>query len=370
LRYTGLKVMAGGGYQELNLTVKPLAGPELEGLYLVVFEDIALHAPGRPRPKKERGRKLDRRTEVLEQELAYTKESLQATIEELQAANEELRSTNEEFQSTNEELQSTNEELETSKEELQSVNEELVTVNSELEAKVDQQAKTESDLRILLDSIAVGTIFLDTNLAIKRYTSMAVKVFNLIPSDVGRPLEDIRSNVKYETLTADAQRVLETLQALEMELETRDGQWYLMRLMPSRSPENVIDGLVITFTDITQFKKAKADLTASEQRVGDIMNSICDGFIGLDKAWRVSYLNSTAARLMRGTLHGPIGKPIAEVLPKPNSLVRKLKDVKRTGTAAEFETVFPGTDVRVKMRVQPCGEGLSVYFYETGMAAQ
>jgi two-component system CheB/CheR fusion protein len=368
MRYGGLKVKTDGGFQELNVTVKPLSGPDLDGLYLVVFEDVIPSDPEKSKAKREQTRKLDRKTEDLEQELAYTKEGLQATIEELQATNEELRSTNEEFQSTNEELQSTNEELETSKEELQSVNEELVTVNSELQAKIDQQAKIESDMRILLDSIAIGTIFLDTHLAIKRYTSMAVKVFNLIPSDVGRPLEDIRSNLKYETLTADAKRVLDSLQTIEVELETKDGRWYLMRMMPSRSLENVIDGLVVSFTDITQFKKAKADLTASQQRAIDIMDSICDGFLGLDKEWRITYLNATAARLLHGTLEGPVGKPISEVLPKPNSLVRKLKEVRQTGTAAEFASIFPGTDVRVKMRIHPCREGLSIYFYETDKA--
>ena len=184
-------------------------------------------------------------------------------IEELQASNEELESTNEEFQSTNEEFQSTNEELETSKEELQSVNEELITVNTELQAKIDQQSKTENDMKSLLDSINVGTLFLDTRLNIKRYTATATKLFNLIPTDIGRPIDDIRSNLKYEVLPADAQVVLETLRSVEKELQTKTGQRYLMRMMPSKTQDQLIDGLVITFTDVSQRGPAEKDSAAS-----------------------------------------------------------------------------------------------------------
>ena len=137
-----------------------------------------------------------RRVEELERELAYTRENLQATIEEQQASNEELKSTNEELQSTNEELQSTNEELETSKEELQSVNEELVTVNAELQAKIEQLAGMQNDMKNLLDNINIGTIFLDQHLAIKRFTREAAQVYRLVATDVGRPLADIKSNIE------------------------------------------------------------------------------------------------------------------------------------------------------------------------------
>ncbi len=265
MRLSGLRLRVDGEDREVNVSVKPLNEPELEGFFLVAFQDAvpAPKEPGESR-KKTAGRR-DGKTEELAQELAYTKENLQATIEELQAANEELRSTNEEFQSTNEELQSTNEELETSKEELQSVNEELVTVNSELQAKIDQQTKTENDMKVLLDSINIGTIFLDVNLAIRRYTSMATRVFNLIPTDIGRPLNDIRSNLKDESLSADSVRVLETLQALEKEVESRDGRPYLLRILPSRTPDNVIDGLVVTFTDISRFKQARRDSLTSQE---------------------------------------------------------------------------------------------------------
>ena len=141
----------------------------------------------------------------------YTRENLQASIEELQASNEELKSTNEEFQSTNEEFQSTNEELETSKEELQSVNEELITVNTELQSKIDQLTHSENDMKNILDSINTGIIFLDADLRIKRFNAEATRVINLIPTDMGRPLGHISSNLKYETLSEDAGRVIDTL---------------------------------------------------------------------------------------------------------------------------------------------------------------
>ena len=166
------------------------------GYLIVSFEDVAPPAKGkrsRTRPSTKSGE--SERAEELERELLYTKENLQASIEELQAANEELKSTNEELQSTNEELQSTNEELETSKEELQSVNEELVTVNSELQAKIEQLAGMQNDMKNLLDNTNIGTIFLDENLAIKRFTREATALFRLVPTDVPSPV--IRHQVEY-----------------------------------------------------------------------------------------------------------------------------------------------------------------------------
>ena len=186
-----------------------------------------------------RGRNLqrekDERLQEAERELLYTRETLQATVEELQASNEELKSANEEMQSTNEELQSTNEELETSREELQSTNEELITVNSELQGKIDQLSLAEDDMKILLENTRIGIIFLDTRLRINRFTVEAKKVFNLIPSDVGRPLHDIRSNLENDDVEKDAQKVLRSLQNEEREVQTKDGEWYLMKVVPYRS---------------------------------------------------------------------------------------------------------------------------------------
>ncbi len=256
-QYQQLKVRTDGGDQPVNVIVKPLTQPkEVQGLVMVTFEEIPPQKPktvGKKEKVSKRG--ADKRVGDIEQELAYTRETLQATIEELQASNEELKSTNEELQSTNEEFQSTNEELETSREELQSVNEELVTLNSELQAKIDQLSQAESDMKILLDSTHIGTIFLDSHLMIKRFTAEATQIFNLIPTDIGRPMHDIRSNLRYDDIERDCQNVLDTLQAKEMEISSKDGKWYLMRVIPYRTSENLIEGVVLTFTETTQVRK-------------------------------------------------------------------------------------------------------------------
>jgi len=254
-QYLGLQVKTNHEYHAVNLTVKPLTQKGMQGLVMVTFEEIEKERR-EPEKKKEKPKREElKHVDELEKELAYTRETLQATIEELQASNEELKSANEELQSTNEEFQSTNEELETSREELQSVNEELVTLNSELQGKIDQLSQTENDMKILLDSTNIGIIFLDSHLCIKRYTSEATKVFNLIQTDLGRPLHDIRSNLENDTIEKDALKVLDTLQNMEVEVKSKNGKSYLMRAIPYRTSENVIDGVVLTFTDISQLKQ-------------------------------------------------------------------------------------------------------------------
>src|SRR5208283_109937 len=210
------------------------------------------------------------RVTELEHQLASAKEYLQTTIEELETSNEELKSTNEELQSANEELQSTNEELETAKEEQQSVNEELITVNSELQQKMDALSKANDDMKNLLASIQIGTIFLDTNLNIQRFTPAVTKIVNLIDSDVGRPIRHIVNDLEYDHLVKDAEEVLNTLGFKEIEVSTKDGKWYLMRLLPYRTTQNVIEGVVITFTNITDRKKAEIELQISEKRYRSI----------------------------------------------------------------------------------------------------
>ncbi len=261
-----LRVKTNGELHAINLMVRPIAEPEaLKGLLMVIFEEI--------RPKKEAQvmaqaktvSKRGRRVQELEQELRYSKESLQATIEELQASNEELKSTNEELQSTNEELQSTNEELTTSKEELQSLNEELMTVNAELQGKNDELALTNNDMRNLLNSTQIPTVFLDNSLRIKRYTNPATAIFTLIPGDIGRPVTDIKSHLRDGDLMEDIRGVLDTLIFKEKQVHADDGKWYIMRIMPYRTMENLIDGVVITFSDISDIKKLAQVLKEREQ---------------------------------------------------------------------------------------------------------
>jgi two-component system CheB/CheR fusion protein len=276
-----------GDFQPVSLSVRRLSSPEgTVGLLLISFQDTIPH--GALAKRRMRGSSGPvQPIEKLERELAYTKENLQATIEEQQASNEELKSTNEELQSTNEELQSTNEELETSKEELQSVNEELITVNAELQAKIEQLAGMQNDMKNLLDNINVGTVFLDMNLRIRRFTREAERVYRLVSGDVGRPLADIKSDIEEQDLLADAQSVLDSLVPFEHEVQTTRGEWYLARIQPYRTLDNMIDGVVMTFTDISQRLSAESEVQAARNQAEAIVNTVREPLIVLDSSLRI-----------------------------------------------------------------------------------
>jgi len=279
-----LPVRTNGGIHGVDLTVRPLADPEAtRELLLISFQDSVLPPLEKGiRRKRVTAKGESKRVEELEQDLAYTKENLQATIEEMQAANEELKSTNEELQSTNEELQSTNEELETSKEELQSVNEEIVTVNSELQAKIEQLTGVQNDMKNLLENVNVGTIFLDEHLAIRRFTRETTKVYRLAPSDTGRPLADIRSMIPDVDLIPDAQAVLDSLIPREIPVLTTNNEWFLVRIMPYRTQENVIDGVVLTFSDITSLKAVEAEARIAREYAQSIVDTVREPLIVLN----------------------------------------------------------------------------------------
>jgi two-component system CheB/CheR fusion protein len=191
----------------------------------------------------------------------------------MQTAQEEFRSTNEELQSTNEELQSTNEELTTSKEEMQSLNEELQTVNAELQGKVDELSRVSNDMKNLLNSTDIATLFLDTDLNVRRFTPQATKIIKLIPSDAGRPITDLASGLHYPELADDAREVLRTLASAEKPIAARDGRWFTVRIMPYRTLDDRIDGVVITFANITAAKTLETKLrdhqTVLEKHVAD-----------------------------------------------------------------------------------------------------
>ena len=243
-------------------------------LFLVILEDAP--AADQKRPEKASAvdsgegadapdTNVDARIAALKQELRTKEEYLQSANEELETANEELKSSNEELQSTNEELQSTNEELETSKEELQSVNEELATVNAELQQKVADLSRANNVLNNMLAGTGVGTVFVDLQLRIQRFTPEATPLINLIQSDVGRPVNHIVSNlVSYDRLAEDVKTVLDSLIHKEVEVQSKAGAWYLMRIRPYRTLENVIEGSVITFVEITEQKRIQESLRESE----------------------------------------------------------------------------------------------------------
>ena len=255
----GLKVGTNGTAPTVDITVQAIREPEaLRGMVMIVFTAVAI-----PLAKKAAGRSKasdNVRVSELEQELGQMREELQTTREEMQSSQEELKSTNEELQSTNEELQSTNEELTTSREEMQSLNEELQTVNAEQQSKMDELSRTNNDMRNLLNSTEIVTVFLDNDLHIRRFTSGADKLFKLRQGDVGRPLSEIVTELHYPDLTQVAQEVLRTLVFSERQITTTDERYFSVRIMPYRTIDDVIGGVVITFSDITRFKRSEAEL--------------------------------------------------------------------------------------------------------------
>lgn len=254
--------------QSVSLTVQAIEEPEeLRGMVMIVFNDVSV-----PLEKKARGRSRTALTGnstilELEQELLLARETLQSTREEMQSSQEELTSTNEELQSTNEELQSTNEELTTSREEMQSLNEELQTVNAEQQSKMDEFARVNDDMRNLLNSTEIVTIFLDNQLHIRRFTTGADRLFKLIPTDVGRPLSDIVTDLLYPEMAEESREVLRTLVFSEKQITSTDGRWFSVRIMPYRTMEDVIAGVVITFSNITATKVLEAELRAEIARL-------------------------------------------------------------------------------------------------------
>ncbi len=257
-----------GGSQAVDITVIALKEPAaLAGMALTIFRD-AVAPPIVKAPAK--GRKISAsgaRAAELERELEQVREEMLTTREEMQTSQEELKSMNEEMQSTNEELQSTNEELTTSKEEMQSMNEELQTVNQELQAKVDEFSRMNNDMRNLLDSTEIATLFLDVALNVRRFTSKTSQVIHLLPGDAGRPVTDITSDLHYPEIAADAREVLRTLVISEKQVAAQKGRWFSVRIMPYRTLDDRIDGLVITFTDITASKTLEARLRRTQEEL-------------------------------------------------------------------------------------------------------
>jgi two-component system CheB/CheR fusion protein len=258
----GIKLGPPADTRAVDIVVQAIEEPkELFGMVLIVFSESVVPASlpiGRATGKATSSSRARQRD--LQNELKHARDEVQAAREEMQTSQEELKSMNEELQSTNEELQSTNEELMTSKEEMQSLNEELQTVNAELQAKLDELSGTNNDMKNLLNSTDIATVFLDNDLHVRRFTSQAKTIIKFIASDVGRPITDLASDLLYPGLVKDAHEVLRTLVFSERSIATENGRWFTVRIMPYRTMDNRIDGVVITFADITAAKKIEADL--------------------------------------------------------------------------------------------------------------
>jgi two-component system CheB/CheR fusion protein len=312
VRAHGLRVKTNGHFTLVNLTIRPVtAGPAATreaSLYLVTFEDA-------PPPDPEQGQQAvvpapagvqgpvsdaDACLAALQQELQAKDEYLQTLHEELESSSEELKSSNEEMQSVNEELQSTNEELETSKEELQSLNEELATVNTELQTKMEHVSELNNDMNNLLAGTGIATVFVDQDLHILRFTPTAPELINLIRSDVGRPLGHIVSNLfGYDRLVADVQSVLDTLEPTEVEVQTTKGKWFTLRILPYRTVDNVIEGAVINFIDITEIQKTREALRKANTllRLAVVVRDARDAITVQDLTGRILAWNPGAVRL-------------------------------------------------------------------------
>lgn len=246
----------------------------------------------------------------LEEELNRTRENLRTVVEEYETANEELQASNEELQSMNEELRSTSEELETGREELQSMNEELITVNQELRSKIDELARANSDLNNLMGATEIGTIFVDRELRIKRYTPRAEDLFHLLPGDIGRPLRAFNQKLRGHDLVRLCEQVLRELTPIEQEQLSDDGQWFITRIRPYRTLDDSIDGVVLTFVDVTDLKLAER--TAAFQ--AGVLAQVQDAVVAVDLDERIIYVNQSAAATFDIDPEQSIGKKLGTVI--------------------------------------------------------
>jgi len=347
VRYERLRVRTPDGAFLMNLTIEPMSGPDaVKGVLLILFEDVP-EAPADALNVSDRAPVAEREQRIadLDRELSAKEEYLRTTVEELETSNEELKSTNEEMQSSNEELQSTNEELETSREELQSVNEELVTVNSELQQKIEELSRANNDMNNMLAGTGIGTLFVDQKLRIQRFTPAVTEIMSLIPTDVGRPLGDIAQRLSGDTdVVSAATAVLDTLNTVEAQVQTADGRVYVMRAQPYRTLENVIEGAVLTFVDITERQRLQAALDDTARAVaeaGEFAQSVLDtvrepelvldgelSVVTANKAFLATFQqerDEIAGRPLREVYDGAWLKPdlvdlLLEVLPKKKKL--------------------------------------------------
>jgi len=351
-------VVAGGGRTNrsgdapsFSIAVQPVPG---EKLLLVCFIDG-------PQPERRRGRAPRPedipRVAELEQELAATRVELQGAIRNLELSNEEQKALNEEALSVNEEYQSTNEELLTSKEELQSLNEELTALNSQLQETLERQRTTSNDLQNVLYSTDVATLFLDTRLNIRLFTPATKSLFHIIPSDVGRPLADFKSLAADGALLSDARTVLRTLAPMEREIEAEGGAWYVRRILPYRTQDNGIDGVVITFADITERRRV-ADALETAKRQADLANVAKSRFLAAashdlrQPLQTLALLQGLLARIVEGERARKLVARLGETLGGMTGMLNTLLDINQieAGTVQAETVSFPINDLLHKLR--------------------
>ncbi|HEX6625630.1 MAG TPA: PAS domain S-box protein, partial [Pyrinomonadaceae bacterium] len=333
--------------QTVNLMVRPVLREDdtARGFFLVLFEESPADADAESAPAvAEVVTPVEPAMLHLEEELLRVKAQLRSNVEQYETQAEEMKASNEELQAMNEELRSSTEELETSKEELQSLNEELHTVNQELKVKIEELSHANNDFRNLMFSTDIGTVFLDRSLHIKLFTPRARDIFKLIPADVGRPLSDISSNFPHDGLLADIETVLDRLQSVEREVGTRDGRFYLMRVVPYRTAEDRIEGVVLNFVDITQLRRAE------EARffLASIVESSQDSIITVNFDGIITSWNRAAETLYGYAAAEAMGKPLT-MLTLPEDLKEVLANadkVKHSETVEIYDTIRVNKDGR------------------------
>ncbi len=335
VRRSGIQVKTNGSYQPITLTVRPVEEPpEFQGLIMVVFEEeLALTAEV---SLPSTGAELkNRRGSELKKQLKEKDEFLRAVIDELESTNQDLKSANEELQSTNEEMQSANEELETSKEELQSSNEELSTINAELQKKNEELAGVSNDMFNLLSSTDIGTLFLDLDLHLRRFTPAVNRLYNFLPADIGRPVDHFVSRLNYDRLVEDARQVLSTLIPRAIEVQAKDRTWYLVSIKPYRTLENVIDGVVITFVDVSEQKQGD-----ELRRMGTILRDSNDAVTMQDFSGRILAWNHGAAQMYGWDETQALRMNAFDLIPEAKRPEAKtiLDQLARGGKAQSYET--------------------------------
>ena len=341
-----------GGGKLVNLIVA-LISDAAEDLYVIAFQEQGLF--GREQAPAEKSESANARVKALEKELRATRLQLQDTIDDLAAANEEMKSSNEEYQSVNEEFQSANEELESSKEELQSVNEELQTINAELAAKNEALGEAVSDVRNLLDSTRIATLFLDPDLSIRSFTPTMAEVFHLRAGDRGRRITEIVTRLNYDGLKRDAERVLRSLSAIEREVAVAEGgASFLMRIQPYRTVSDVIAGLVITFVDISERKRHEEE----RARLAAIIDSSQDAIIGHTLEGTITSWNAGAETIFGYAAREALGKPLSILIPvrQTDEIPRILARLAGGESVGHFEIgrlTNAGKQIDVSMMISP-----------------
>jgi two-component system CheB/CheR fusion protein len=305
VRKDGVVIAANGGRKEFGLQVLPIRLASLKEVhFLVLLEQSPPSAREavRGRPPKGEGLPKERKEYIaqIENDLSTTKEYLQTVSEEYEATNEELRSANEEIQTSNEELQSTNEELETAKEELQSTNEELITVNETLSSRNAELGQAHNDLLNLLGSVNIPLVMVGRDLRIRRFTSDAGKILSLIPTDIGRPISDLRPSIPLHNLGRKIREVLETLSVTEEEVAEPGGRCHLVRIRPYRTEDHKIEGAVIALFDVTAIKSSRR-LEDNARLARDIVETAREPLLVLDGTFKVRFGNRSFYRAFRTT---------------------------------------------------------------------